>query len=194
MESTIEENSIKPVNKLRERFEALAISSSNKPGSSPNNDHDEQVPITGQEATTSANASPRASGLHALRSVSTSTSPTPSTSIILKKGSESDISNDADEFLTPTLVRASSPLSVGRKIGLKPPPPPPPERTALRSKSSADSVGSLKKMTPVGVHRKPPPPPPAHGQPGHAASLSVGDLVNQINALDSATFRSLDTS
>jgi hypothetical protein len=195
MEPTIEEKSIKPVNKLRERFEALAASSApQKPTSFLDSDHQEQLSTIAQETTT--NASPRASGLFGLRPISTVASPTPSISL-LKKGSESDTSNDVEELPTPTptQVHASPPPSIGRKLGLKPPPPPPPERSAtLRSKSSADSVGSVRKMTPVGVHRKPPPPPSIHSQPGHAASLSVGDLVNQINTADGTSFRSLNTS
>lgn len=190
MESSIEENSIKPVNKLRERFEALAASSSTKSGNSPTHDLDEQPPVaTPQEA--SPNLSPRPQGLKSLRPPS---SPTPNTSSSLKKSPESDISNDAEDMLTPTQIRAPSP-SMGRKPGLRPPPPPPPERSGtLRSKSSADSVGSAKKLTPIGVYRKPPPPPPFHGQSGHVASLSVGDLVTPNNAGDTLSVRSLDTS
>ncbi|CEL59752.1 putative inositol polyphosphate 5-phosphatase C9G1,10c OS=Schizosaccharomyces pombe (strain 972 / ATCC 24843) GN=SPAC9G1.10c PE=1 SV=2 [Rhizoctonia solani AG-1 IB] len=113
---------------------------------------------------------------------------------MLKKGSESDASNDPDEAPTPTQIRASPP-PISRKPGLKPPPPPPPERTStLKSKSSTDSVGSVKGLTPMGVHRKPPPPPPLHGQHGHMASLSVGDLINHPSTTSTPSFRSLDTS
>ncbi|CUA69348.1 putative inositol polyphosphate 5-phosphatase C9G1,10c [Schizosaccharomyces pombe 972h-] [Rhizoctonia solani] len=189
MDSTIEENSIKPVNKLRERFEALAASSSTKPSSSNTNDHED----ASTRDDTTPNASPRRNGLPALRPSSIVSSPGRSSSLVLKKGSESDTSNGPDEAPTPTQIRASPP-PINRKPGLKPPPPPPPERTStLKSKSSADSVNSTKVLTPIGVHRKPPPPPPVHGQHGHMASLSVGDLV-QINTANTPSFRSLDTS
>ncbi|CAE6510720.1 unnamed protein product [Rhizoctonia solani] len=191
MDPTIEENSIKPVNKLRERFEALAASSATKPSNSHANDH-EEASSTGGDTTPSA--SPRRNGLPALRPSSIVSSPGRNSSIMLKKGSESDASNDLDETPTPTQIRASPP-PIGRKLGLKPPPPPPPERTStLKSKSSADSVSSTKGLAPAGVHRKPPPPPPLHGQQGHMASLSVGDLVYQINTTNTPSFRSLDTS
>ncbi|KAG8725968.1 hypothetical protein FRC12_023839 [Ceratobasidium sp. 428] len=198
MEPTIEDKSIKPVNKLRERFEALAASSSSTKSSvSPSGqDQDEEFHTT-QEAT---NASPRLTGLYNLRVVSTSSSSIPNTSIVLKKSSESDTSNEevpTPVHEVPTQLRSVSP-SIGRKPGLKPPPPPPPPDRAgsLRNKTSTDSVGSLKKAPPLGVYRKPPPPPPQFlgSQSGHAASLSVGDLVNQINVGNGPSFRSLDTS
>ncbi|CAE6528242.1 unnamed protein product [Rhizoctonia solani] len=185
MDPTIEENSIKPVNKLRERFEALAASSSTKSSSLHANDHEDVS--TGNDTT--PNASPRRNGLSALRPSSMISSPGRSSSLTLKKGSESD----PDDTPTPTQNRASPP-SINRKLGLKPPPPPPPERTStLKSKSSTDSVNSTKWLAPAGVHRKPPPPPPAHGQYGHMASLSVGDLV-QINTANTPSIRSLDAS
>ena len=149
------------------------------------NDHEEVS--TGGD--TAANASPRRNGLPALRPSSVVSSPGRSSSLTLKKGSESDI----DEAPTPTQIRASPP-PINRKPGLKPPPPPPPERAStLNSKSSTDSVNSSKGLTPVGVYRKPPPPPPVHGQHGHMASLSVGDLV-QINTANTPSIRSLDAS
>lgn len=191
MDSTIEENSIKPVNKLRERFEALAASSGTKPSNSHATDHEETSSTGGD---TTPNASPRRNGLPPLRPSSIVSSPGRNASLMLKKGSESDASVDPDEAPTPTQIRASPP-PINRKLGLKPPPPPPPERTStLRSKSSTDSVNSAKGLTPVGVHRKPPPPPPVQGQPGHMASLSVGDLVHPITTTNNSLFRSLDTS
>jgi hypothetical protein len=190
MDGKIEEKSIKPVNKLRERFEALAASSAAKPSGSHVSDHEEAS--TGAE--TIPSASPRRNGLPSLRPSSILSSPGRNPSVVLKKGSESDASNDPDEAPTPTQIRASPP-PISRKPGLKPPPPPPPERTStLKSKSSTDSVGSVKGPTPMGVHRKPPPPPPLHGQHGHMASLSVGDLINHPSTTSTPSFRSLDTS
>ncbi|QRV87833.1 endonuclease/exonuclease/phosphatase family protein [Ceratobasidium sp. AG-Ba] len=197
METTIEDNSIKPVNKLRERFEALAASSSsNKTGASQSSHDHEDEPQPTQEA---MGASPRLSGLYNLRSVSASASSIPNASTVLKKSSESDTSNEEVSTLVNEISPSTRPGSptVGRKPGLKPPPPPPPDRSAiLRNKASTDSVGSAKKSIPaLGVYRKPPPPPPSTGsQPGHVASLSVGDLVNQINVSNMPSFRSLDTS
>ncbi|KAG8720290.1 hypothetical protein FRC08_000650 [Ceratobasidium sp. 394] len=198
MESAVEDNSIKPVNKLRERFEALAASSASKPNTSQaGHEHEDEAQAT-QGAT---NASPRLAGLYNLRTVSVSSSSVPNTSVFLKKSSESDTSNE--EVFTPlnevppsAQPRPTSP-TIGRKPGLKPPPPPPPDRpSTLRNKTSADSVGSQKKPAPLGVYRKPPPPPPTFlgGQPGHVASFSVGDLVNQINVGNGPHFRSLDAS
>ncbi|QRW16208.1 endonuclease/exonuclease/phosphatase family protein [Rhizoctonia solani] len=162
MDSNIEENSIKPVNKLRERFEALAASSTTKAGGSHSNDHEEGLPTGGD---TMPNASPRRNGLANLRPSSIVSSPGRNSSVMLKKDTESDASNDIDEAPTPTQIRASPP-PISRKPGLKPPPPPPPERTStLKSKSSTDSVVSSKGLTPIGVHRKPPPPPPLHMLP-----------------------------
>jgi hypothetical protein len=201
MEPSIEDKPIKPVNKLRERFEALAVSSSsNKPNASHGgSDHVEESSTT-HEAT---NASPRltASGLYNLRSISASSSSIPNTSNFLKKSSASDTSNDevptpTHEVPTPTQARTAS-SSVSRKSGLRAPPPPPDRSILLRTKTSADSVGSPKKPTAAGVYRKPPPPPPPPSlgsQPGHVASLSVGDLVNQINIGNNPSFRSLDAS
>ncbi|KAF8681189.1 phosphatidylinositol dephosphorylation [Rhizoctonia solani] len=191
MDSNIEENSIKPVNKLRERFEALAASSTTKAGGSHSNDHEEGLPTGGD---TMPNASPRRNGLANLRPSSIVSSPGRNSSVMLKKDTESDASNDIDEAPTPTQIRASPP-PISRKPGLKPPPPPPPERTStLKSKSSTDSVVSSKGLTPIGVHRKPPPPPPLHSQHGHMASLSVGDLTSHLSATSTPSFRSLDTS
>ena len=187
MEHGIEENPIKPVGKLRQRFEALAASTSSvKSGTLANNEHEEG---SSSAQSLPPNESPRLSVLHGLRSTS-SLDPNIHANPSLKQNFESDISNG--EVLTPTQPRAVSPVFVGR---LKPPPPPPPDRAAsLRTKSSADSVGSLKKPTLAGVYRKPPPPPPLHAQPGHVASLSVGDLVSQINVGNNPSFRSLDAS
>ncbi|KAG8742357.1 hypothetical protein FRC10_001638 [Ceratobasidium sp. 414] len=197
MEPTIEDNSIKPVNKLRERFEALAASPSSKPSASQTGHEHDDEPQTARGAT---NASPRLAELYNLRTVSASSS-VPNTSVLLKKGSESDTSNE--EISTPlnevppsAQARLTSP-TVGRKPGLKPPPPPPPDRPGpLRNKASTDSVGSQQKSAPLGVYRKPPPPPPPflNSQSGHAASLSVGDLVNQMNVGGGPSFRSLNTS
>lgn len=187
MEHGIEENPIRPVGKLRERFEALAASTSPaKSGTLIGNEYDEGSSTVQPAA---PNESPRLSALYGLRSTS-ALDPNFHATTSLKQNPESDIPNG--EALTPTQPRAVSPLLAGR---LKPPPPPPPDRTtSLRPKSSADSIGSLKKPTLAGVHRKPPPPPPLHAQPGHIASLSVGDLVSQISTGNGPSFRSLDTS
>lgn len=186
MEHGVEENPIKPVGKLRERFEALATSTSSvKSGASTNSEHEERSPVAQPSV---PNESPRLSALRGLRNTSGLDTNVHINSP-LKQNLETGLPNA--EALTPT-QRPVSPLFAGR---LKPPPPPPPDRTAsLQSKSSADSVGSHKKPTLAGVYRKPPPPPPLHAQPGHVASLSVGDLVSQISANNGPSFRSLDTS